>query len=144
MNKYDFITSKKAYREFCSTQGNDIQIFAQPWYLDAVCEDENDWQVILYYEENRLAAAFPFQYKKQSMGCGSLTIRGKQNDLEFGLTMDHLQKIMTVNFWKIEPRNTLLAIYHHMTCSRLALTPDTKIGGHFMSMDFSKPRTTHT
>lgn len=66
--KYDFIKAKEEYRNFCYYYFNDIQIFAQPWYLDAVCEDSEEWQVILYKENKKIVAAFPFMYKKNRLG----------------------------------------------------------------------------
>ncbi len=65
---YDFDSAKKEYREFCENEDNDIQIFAQPWYLDAVCETPDDWKVILYKENEKIVAAFPFEYKKGKYG----------------------------------------------------------------------------
>ena len=35
---YDFEQAKAEYRAFCENGNHDIQIFAQPWYLDAVCD----------------------------------------------------------------------------------------------------------
>lgn len=65
---YDFETAKKEYREFCESEQNDIQIFAQPWFLDAVCETPDDWKVIIYKENEHIVAAFPFGYKKGKYG----------------------------------------------------------------------------
>ena len=65
---YDFEAAKEEYIRFCENEDNDIQIFAQPWYLDAVCETPEDWRVIVYKENDRIVAAFPFCYKKGKYG----------------------------------------------------------------------------
>ena len=67
-NSYDFVAAKKEYREFCEKEQHDIQIFAQPWYLDTVCDSPDDWRVIVYKENGKIVAAFPFQYKKGKHG----------------------------------------------------------------------------
>lgn len=67
-NSYDFEQAKAEYRDFCEEGTHDIQVFAQPWYLDAVCDSEDDWRVILYKEKDRIIAAFPFEYKKGKHG----------------------------------------------------------------------------
>lgn len=59
---YDFDGAKEKYRLFCESQNNDIQIFAQPWFLDAACDASDDWRVIVYEENGKVTAAFPFQY----------------------------------------------------------------------------------
>lgn len=61
---YDFAAAKEKYRAFCETRPNDIQIFAQPWFLDAACASPEDWRVIIYEENGKAVAAFPFQYHK--------------------------------------------------------------------------------
>lgn len=61
---YDFDTAKSRYRAFCTETHNDLQIFAQPWYLDAACASPNDWRVIIYEENGKITAAFPFQYHR--------------------------------------------------------------------------------
>lgn len=66
--KYDFAIAKKEYREFCDKEKHDIQIFALPWYLDAVCRSQDEWRVIIYKENGRIVAAFPFAYYKTSKG----------------------------------------------------------------------------
>ena len=64
MEKYDLKRAKEQYRSFCRDKVS-MEIFLQPWYLDAACVNENDnWEVILVKEEERIVAAFPFGYKK--------------------------------------------------------------------------------
>lgn len=65
---YDFNQAKEEYRLFCLDKKKDIQVFAQPWFLDAVCETTEDWKVILYKEDTKIVAAFPFEYKKGKYG----------------------------------------------------------------------------
>lgn len=63
-NNYDFASAKKEYRDFCSVR-EDIPIFMQDWYMDAACEKEDDWRVILVKEGDTIVAFFPFQYIKR-------------------------------------------------------------------------------
>lgn len=70
---YDFALAKKEYREFCEQNEHNIQIFALPWYLDAVCDSPDDWQVIVYKENDAIVAAFPFQYKRLGKGLQSIS-----------------------------------------------------------------------
>ena len=43
-------------------------MFALPWYLDAVCAPSEEWRVILYKEDDRIRAAFPFAYARGKYG----------------------------------------------------------------------------
>lgn len=66
--EYDFNKAKKEYCDFCEMCKHDIQLFALPWYLDAVCDSPDDWRVILYKENGEIRAAFPFSYTKGRYG----------------------------------------------------------------------------
>lgn len=61
---YDFVLAKKEYREFCAVR-DDIPVFMQDWYMDAACEHDDDWRVILVKENDKIVAVFPFQYIKK-------------------------------------------------------------------------------
>lgn len=52
------MTDKEKYRLLCETTNN-IPIFSQAWWLDAVCGETN-WDVILIEERNQIVAAMPF------------------------------------------------------------------------------------
>lgn len=65
---YNFEEAKREYIEFCEKEVHDIQIFAQPWYLDAVCQSGESWRVIVYKENGKIVAAFPFEYKTGKLG----------------------------------------------------------------------------
>lgn len=65
---YNFDVAKAEYRAFCEAGKHDIQVFAQPWYLDAVCGNPDDWRVILYKEGDNIVAAFPFSYTQNKTG----------------------------------------------------------------------------
>lgn len=67
-SSYDFQAAKAEYRAFCDAGKHDIQLFALPWYLDAVCDSPDDWQVILVKSGAHIIAAFPFVYKKLRLG----------------------------------------------------------------------------
>ncbi len=57
------MTSKESYRAFCG-QSEDLPIFFQDWYLDAVCE-EGTWDVVLEREDNRIVALMPYFLKQK-------------------------------------------------------------------------------
>ena len=59
------MTNKEAYREFCKT-APDLPIFAQDWYLDAVCEG-GEWGVALVREDRKVVASMPY-FLKQKFG----------------------------------------------------------------------------
>lgn len=65
---YDFDKAKSEYRQFCEDKTHKIQLFAQPWYLDAVCANPDDWRVIIYKSNNKIIATFPFSYTKNKSG----------------------------------------------------------------------------
>lgn len=65
---YDFTRAKAEYRAFCGAGDHNLPVFARPWYLDAVCASTEDWRVILYKENDRIRAAFPFAYTKGKYG----------------------------------------------------------------------------
>lgn len=68
MTGYDFEQAKTEYRAFCEAGAHDIQVFAQPWYLDAVCLSPDDWRVIIVKEGAKIVAAFPFEYTRNRRG----------------------------------------------------------------------------
>ncbi len=52
------LTNKDKYRAFCETR-DDIPIFSEPWWLDAVCVD-GDWDVCLAGKGGIIQGAMPF------------------------------------------------------------------------------------
>ena len=66
MPEYDFENSKQEWRAIC-TQKQDISIFMKDWYFDAVCDDTDDWKVILIKKNDKIVAAFPFEYTKRKI-----------------------------------------------------------------------------
>ncbi len=57
------MTNKETYRQFCTTT-EDLPVFAQAWYLDAVCEGGN-WEVILIEKGGEIAASLPYFLKQK-------------------------------------------------------------------------------
>ncbi len=55
-------TNKSKYKEFCDN--NDIPIFSQYWWLDAVC-GSNNWDVILVEKNGEILASMPYHFKKK-------------------------------------------------------------------------------
>ncbi len=67
------MSSKSDYIEFCKYSAADIPVFAEPWYLDAVMKPGEEWDVINYYENNRVIAAFPYAVQKNKLGMVVIT-----------------------------------------------------------------------
>lgn len=57
--------SKEKYLKFCNNEKR-IPIFSMPWWLDAVC-GENNWDVILIDKGNETIASFPFYLTTHSL-----------------------------------------------------------------------------
>lgn len=54
--------NKIAYKRFCESQY--VPIFSQPWWLDAVC-GENNWEVWIYRVGDSVLAAMPYKIDGQ-------------------------------------------------------------------------------
>jgi hypothetical protein len=52
------ISNKDRYRQLC--QENDIPLFMQAWWMDAVCCEGKEWDVFLYEKKGRILAAMPY------------------------------------------------------------------------------------
>lgn len=87
VNSYDFNLAKREYRQFCEQGEHNIQLFALPWYLDAVCDNIDDWKVIVYKENNKILAAFPFLYSKSTSGFWE--IKNPWQAKRLGIWMDY-------------------------------------------------------
>ncbi len=57
------MTSKEKYRTYCKDNDH-INIFQQPWWLDAVCGEEN-WDVCIAEEQGILCGVLPYWRKKK-------------------------------------------------------------------------------
>lgn len=57
------MTHKETYSQFCRS-AEDLPVFAQAWYLDAVCEG-GDWEVILIEKGGEIAASLPYFIKRK-------------------------------------------------------------------------------
>ena len=90
VSAYNFEAAKAEYRAFCEAGNHDIQVFALPWYLDAVCDNPDDWRVILYKEGNKVVAAFPFSYTKNKSGWW--TIQNPWQSKRLGFWIDYSGK----------------------------------------------------
>jgi len=56
------VTNKEKYRILCQNS-SEISVFMQDWWLDAACQ--NDWDVLLYEQNNRIVAALPYFIQKK-------------------------------------------------------------------------------
>ena len=59
------MTNKDKYSVFCETR-DDIPVFSEPWWLDAVCVD-GDWDVCIYEEKGHILGVLPY-YKTTYFG----------------------------------------------------------------------------
>ena len=66
------MTDKEKYIEMCKTEKT-ICIYDKPFYLDAVC-GENNWSVILVSRNDDIVAALPYYYQKSRLGIRSVTV----------------------------------------------------------------------
>ena len=59
------MTEKEIYIQWCKTQ-EDLPLFMQPWWMDAVCAGK-EWDVLLYKTERtqRVLAAMPYLLRKR-------------------------------------------------------------------------------
>jgi hypothetical protein len=55
------MTNKDRYRKICEER-QDVQVFAQPWWLDAVC---SDWDVAIAAKGDHIAGAWPYPVEKR-------------------------------------------------------------------------------
>ena len=69
---------KEAYFQFCQ-QNNDLPIFFQDWYLDAVC-DEGTWETAIVKKNKQVVGILPYYLKKKG-------------PFQY-ITMPHLTKMM--------------------------------------------------
>ena len=56
------MTNKQKYYIFCENE-NDIPIFSQAWWLDAVCGSA--WDVVLVENHGDIIASMPYHMKKK-------------------------------------------------------------------------------
>jgi lipid II:glycine glycyltransferase (peptidoglycan interpeptide bridge formation enzyme) len=56
------MNNKEKYKEFCKEE-KEMPIFTQSWWLDAVCG--NDWDVELIEKDNQIIASMPYFIKKK-------------------------------------------------------------------------------
>ena len=87
---YDFKWAKDTYRAFCESESHDIPVFALPWFLDSVSNSIDDWQVIIYYDNHKVLAAFPFEYIKSKKG--GYIIRNPYQAKRLGIWIDYGNK----------------------------------------------------
>ncbi|MDX1943027.1 MAG: GNAT family N-acetyltransferase [Saprospiraceae bacterium] len=95
------VNSKALYQKFCQENQARIPIFAQPWYLDAVCID-GIWDVAILEEKGEILAVLPY-FLKQKWGFRYITMPlftkylGTYLAKDFNLTEQHdiLEKLIT-------------------------------------------------
>jgi len=56
-------TNKERYRILCNDR-NDIPLFMQAWWMDAVCNNKN-WDVLFYKKEEKIIAVWVYHYVKK-------------------------------------------------------------------------------
>lgn len=64
------MTNKEKYIQLCR-ENNTICVYDMPWWMDAVC-GENNWDVVLYEKNDVILGAMPY-YIKSKMGLGYIT-----------------------------------------------------------------------
>lgn len=61
------MTNQEKWIDFCAIHPEDICIYDKPFWLDAVCDGRENWDVFLAEEKDEIIAALPY-YKKKWMG----------------------------------------------------------------------------
>ena len=64
------MTNKERYVELCTSEPT-ICVYDQPWWMDAVCGEEN-WDVLLYERNGEIVGALPY-YVKRKFGLHYIT-----------------------------------------------------------------------
>lgn len=59
------MNQKELYRIICKEDSAVIPVFAQSWWLDAVCDAVDDWQVELALKGEQLIGAWPYLLKEK-------------------------------------------------------------------------------
>jgi hypothetical protein len=57
------MTNKQKYQEYCKIEFS-VPVFSQPFWLDAVCGEEN-WDVVLHEESGEIVVSMPYYIKKR-------------------------------------------------------------------------------
>lgn len=61
------MANKEDYRDFVNKNLVYIPIYSKPWWLDAVC-GENNWDVWLYWKDGKIMAVMPYYYEVRKNG----------------------------------------------------------------------------
>lgn len=67
------MTNQDKWILYCATHDTELSIFNKPFWLDAVCNGRNHWDVFLVEENGEIEAALPY-FKKKRMGFGYITM----------------------------------------------------------------------
>ncbi len=113
-HKMNSLTNKDKYRAFCETR-EDIPIFSEPWWLDAVCMDGN-WDVCLSEKSGIIQGAMPFYHTTLK---GLKVIRMPLLTPYLGVqvfTPSQEQKITTELIQQI-PKASYIQLLHHPSLS---------------------------
>ena len=58
------MTSKQTYKQICEQRPDDVPLFQQYWWLEAVC-DGKKWDVALAYDGDNIVGAMPFHFVRR-------------------------------------------------------------------------------
>lgn len=58
------MTNKERYQDICEQRHNDVPLFLQYWWMEAVCQGKA-WDVALAYDGDRLSAVLPYLYGRK-------------------------------------------------------------------------------
>lgn len=59
------MTNKEKWIALCQNHGHEVNLFDQPFWLDAVCGGRDNWDVFLVEENDVIEAALPYYVKNQ-------------------------------------------------------------------------------
>lgn len=58
------MTNKERYKHFCESEGCQVPLFMQHWWMESVCFGKS-WDVALAYDNDRLVGAMPYLYGRK-------------------------------------------------------------------------------
>ena len=117
MHKYIIskLNNKEKYSQFCATQPQ-IPLFMQAWWLDAVCVEGKNWDVLLCEENGKIIAAMPYLLIKKY---GFKIVTQPQLTQYNGIWIDYPEEINLYKRYSFEKKvmDNLIEQLENLKCS---------------------------
>ena len=92
--------NKQRYKTFCD-EHPEIPLFMQAWWLDAVCVEDKDWNVLFCEENQKITGVMPYHLLKK---CGFNLILQPQLTQYNGIWIDYPQEMKLHKRYSFEKR----------------------------------------